>query len=645
MRRAEAGGATLSAAALALVAAALFLGAGISDQRLFWIGGAALLLAAAAAAAALLGLRPAPILGRAGIAFFVLLGVLVAWQGASMAWSITASRSWDSTNRGLVYLAFAAVGALLGGSPRRLAEAAAALLGALFVVALSAKVVPAFYPDYGRLARLRFPLDYWNELALLGVAAAPLALWLSGRVERRRRVRVAGVLLLYAALVVVVLTFSRVGVVLALLAALLWLLLDRERLEGLEALALAVPAAALAAGSGLLLPGVASDEQGHAVRLDDGLLFGAVLLAVALALAVSARVVFRMRFEPARRRQVARAAALVLVLLVLAALGAAVVRAGGPAGFVRARWHEFDNSTTRQLTESSSRLTSASSSNRWQWWQEAWRGFTNHPLEGTGAGSFELADRHLRHTSLVTIEPHNTPLQFLSETGIVGFGLYAAAALAAVLGLRRRERDPARTALTLAALLALVHSIVDIDWQFVAVQGPLFLLVGALIARPGERGPRRPLFAAAIAVCGLAALYSLASPWLANRQVDGAYAALARGDFAAVVSDAKQAHSLNPLDVQPILLQASIESALGHTQEATGLFVEATRREPRNPDAWYQLGDFVLAKLGNPRLAYVYLNHSYTLDSRGPAGIRCADLDTARWEAFREGPGGPSCRR
>ena len=50
------------------------------------------------------------------------------------------------------------------------------LLGALFVWALAAKVIPGLYSDYGRLARLRYPLGYWNELALLAAASVPIAL-------------------------------------------------------------------------------------------------------------------------------------------------------------------------------------------------------------------------------------------------------------------------------------------------------------------------------------------------------------------------------------------------------------------------------------------------------------------------------------
>src|SRR5690242_10060626 len=200
MQRAAVPGALAPAAAVALCFAALFLSGGSSQSRLFWIGAAAVIVAAIGWA-----VRP-PELTRRALVFFVSFAAFVLWQAASIAWSIQPARSWDYTNRSLVYLAFAAVGALLGGTePRKLAYAAAALLGALFVWALAAKVVPALYADYGRLARLRYPLGYWNELALLAAAAVPLGLWLG------RRVRLAGGLLLYAAVVVVVLTYSRVG--------------------------------------------------------------------------------------------------------------------------------------------------------------------------------------------------------------------------------------------------------------------------------------------------------------------------------------------------------------------------------------------------------------------------------------------------
>ena len=183
MRRPAVRGALLPAAAAALAFTALLFSDGSSESRLFWIGAAVVVIAAVG-----WGARP-PALPATAVAFFAALAVFVLWQGASIAWSIEPSRSWDYANRGLVYLAFAAVGALLGGvAARRFTYVAAGLLATLFVWALAAKVIPGLYSDYGRLARLRYPLGYWNELALLAAASVPIGLWLL------RRARVAGAL-------------------------------------------------------------------------------------------------------------------------------------------------------------------------------------------------------------------------------------------------------------------------------------------------------------------------------------------------------------------------------------------------------------------------------------------------------------------
>jgi len=611
--------ALLPAAAGLLTFAALFLNHGSSDARLFWIGSAAVVAAAVGWAVR------QPQLSRPGIVFFAALGGLVLWQGLSISWSIQPARSWDYTNRGLVYFAFAAVGAVLGGVPvRRLAQAGAVLLGALFAWALAAKIVPGLYDDYGRLARLRYPVGYWNELALLAAASVPLALWLVGRRSFDRRVRVGGALLLYAALVVAVLTYSRVGIVLTVAAAVTWLAFDRERLVAVGPLAVAWVVGALVAGAALLLPGVADNGQSDDVRLEDGLAFGA-------ALVIGAAVVFfatRRVQDRAVDERVARRIGVGLTTLVVAALAIAVVRSGGPVDFVRDRWHEFSNPVSAQVPNAPGRIASVSSSNRWRWWTEAWDAFVDHPLRGTGAGTFGLTDRLERDTSLAVTEPHSAPLQDLTETGLVGFALISTALVAAALAIWRRERSGALTALGLAAALCVVHSLVDIDWDYVAVQGPFFLTVGALVSGPPRPavGRRQLLRSAVLAVAALAALYSLASPWLADRRIDKAYDALVRGDRGTARDEARAAQALNPLAVQPLWVWALTERG----EQALELYRRARDLEPKNPETWYVLGEFELHVLMRPRDAYRDLNQSYTLDPYGPAGQEGGALDEAR---------------
>src|SRR6266545_2609421 len=518
MRQAAVRGAILPTVAVAMAFAALFFNDGSSQSRLFWIGAAAVIVAADGWA-----LRP-PQLSSAAVVFLAALAAFVVWQGVSIAWSIQASRSWDYTNRGLVYFTFAVVGVLLGGvSPRRFAYGAAVLLGALFVWALAAKVIPGLYGDYGRLA----------------AASVPVALWVVGRA------RAAGALLLYAGLVVVVLTYPRVGIVLTVVAALVWLALDERRLEAIGPLAVAWIAGAAVASAALLLPGVSDDGQPHGVRLQDGLVFGAALVVGAVVVAAALRYVVTRAVD----RRVVRAAAALLAAVVLAALAAAVVRAGGPGDFVSDRWHEFSNRVSSQVTNERGHLVSISSSNRWRWWKEAWDAFADHPVQGTGAGTFGLTDRIERDSPLAVVEPHSAPLQDLSETGIVGFLLIVLTLAAATVAILRRERTPAATSLALGAAVCVVHSLVDIDWDYVGVQGPLFLTVGMLVSGPG-RARRGWLPAAAAGVCAFAALYSLMSPWLAEHRLSAAYDSLTQGNAVAGVDEAKSAHAFNPLALE-----------------------------------------------------------------------------------------------
>jgi tetratricopeptide (TPR) repeat protein len=607
MRGSAVRGALAPGAAAVLCFAALFLSAGSSQSRLFWIGTAAVLVAAIGWA-----VRP-PTLPRPALLFFAVFAAFVLWQAASIAWSIQPARSWDYANRSFVYLAFAAVGALLGGvAPRKLAYGAAALLAALFLWALAAKVVPALYSDYGRLARLRYPLGYWNELALLAAASVPIGLWLC------RRVRLAGGLLLYTALVVVVLTYSRVGILLSVLVAVVYLFLDERRLETVGVLAVAWIAGVAVAGIALLLPGVADDNQSHSVRVHDGLLFGLAFVVGAVAVVAALRYVVTRAVDA----RVVRAVAVALAVLAVVALVVSVVRAGGPVRWTQDRWHEFANPVSAQIAQGPNRITSASSSNRWRWWQEAWNAFADHPANGTGAGTFGLTDRIERTSPLAVVEPHSTPLQFLTELGLVGFLLYGAL----LVTIARRAFLP----LGLAIATCFLHSFVDIDWGYIAVQGPLFLLIGALLA--GPPAPRRGwLVPVAAAVCALAAVYSLASPWLSVQRLNAGLDAAASGNLLGALDRAQSAHSFNPLAVEPLWLEAALTL---DRARALHLYRQARDLEPENPDTWYQLGAFELHQLRQPRPAYRDLNHAYTLDNFlfGKGTTPGRDLDRARCE-------------
>jgi O-antigen ligase len=626
-------------AAGALLVWALFFGGGSSDP--VWLGALALVVAAGAAAAALLTLLPLPSPGPYGLAFIVLLAGFVAWSGASVAWSIQPDRSWSYTNRGLVYLAFACVGllvcALVPRAPRRLAAGLALLLALVLGWALLGKVVPSLFPDGARVARLRAPVGYWNALALLGDVALVLGLWLASRRGLDRRLRIGGVLVAYAAIVAVLLTYSRAAVVVGAIAVGFWILLARPRLDALAALVVAATGAGIVAALAVTSAGLTEDNQPHDARVRAGIFFALLLVGGAALVAGAAASLLRYEagrpLDRSRRRLlIARTLAAIAVALVLG-LVASVARAGGPGGWVDARVDEFTNVQT-QPTQGPSRIGSFSSGNRWTWWREAVSAFAGRPLQGTGAGSFELAHRLERtEFSPPGKEPHNLALQFLSETGLIGLALFAGAVAAAALAVRDSLRRVARAdraagiALSAGLLAYGLQALVDFHWDFVAVTGPALLVLGTLVAAgrpPVAAGSSQPMWAVGAGALAVAALFSLASPWLAERKLEEA---LTARSGAERIRAAKDAHSLNPLSIEPLLIWANAEPDI---PEAKKVFEKATTIQPENPQVWYEFGVFELEVDDFPRQAYEYLNRSYTLDRFGPASEKGGPLDEAR---------------
>jgi hypothetical protein len=578
-----------------LVAAVLFFGGGSGSSTLPWIGGAAILLAAG-----LVATRGFP----QGAIALLPLAALAIWCAASVGWSIEPDRSWDYANRAVVYTAFALVGSYVAGRTRQLAVGLGVILGVVCAWSLAGKVFPWLYEDYGRIARLRGPIGYWNALALLAAIALPIGLWLA------TRWRAAGALLVYGWLVALALTYSRGGIAVAVIVVAVWLAVSGFWLQGLATLVAAgVPAAGVGAIA-FALDGVTSDGASHATRVHDGLIFGAVLVAGAGLTYVLSGI------PPPEPVPAVRRAAIALV--VVAAVAVCLV------GSFHARtwWDEFTAPVSSEVSNSPSRLTEASSNHRWVWWKEGWRGFKQHELAGTGAGSFEFTNlRYRTSTTDRALEPHDLPIQFLSETGAVGLVLFLVAMLALARG-ARRPTDP-ELALALALPAYLLHGLVDIDWDFAAVSAPVFLIAGSLVVKPIEV-PRRS-FSAGLAAAGiaLAAVSSLFAVWLGNRWTGQAEDALGTHNARAVTL-AKRARSVQPLSVEPIFVQALAEQLERHYGQTLGLLRKATRLQPENKETWFALGEFDFRVRHCPRIALRELNRFTELDRQDPGNAEYA---------------------
>src|SRR5438094_9844378 len=290
----------------AVVVSAVLFSKGSSDDPLIWIGGLAIAFAAAAAVSAAVGSLAVPALSALALATVGCFAGLVVWQGFSMLWSIEADRTWNYVNRALVYLAFLVLGLALGTmrrAPRFAAGGLAVVTAAAIGWALATKIFPGLSAETERVARLNSPIGYWNVLALLTVFALPLALWIAAPRSRPAWLRAVGVVYLYAALVALVLTFSRGGVAVGIVAVALWLAVGRPRIESAVALGVALVPTLAVAGWAFSRPGLTKDAQPRSLQVHDGRWFGLALVLGGIGAFVGA--VWLSRYE--RRRPLADA--------------------------------------------------------------------------------------------------------------------------------------------------------------------------------------------------------------------------------------------------------------------------------------------------------------------------------------------------
>jgi tetratricopeptide (TPR) repeat protein len=568
------GGNAVLAALGILLAAALVLGQG----RFFWVGVGAVVCAACVGAASLWGLLPRPVLTRAGAVCLGLFGAFALWSLSSILWSEAPDRSWDFFNRTFVSLAFLALGLFV--DRRRYADVLAGLVALLVSWSL---VVKVFALDDGRRARLHEPIGYWNTLGLIAAFGVPLALRLSSRLM--------SALLLYGSVVAILLTQSRGGLLLATVAGAGWLVLERSRYEPALRLAISVPPALAVGVFALSFDGIAEDGQSHSARLSAGLWFGLALVAGAALVAFLARQEIAW---PLLRR-----AAWVLVPL-------------GVAAFLFFGTRAALDFTDPVTPESPSRLTEGSGNNRAQWWEEAARGFADNPIVGNGAAAFQVNHRRYRESNVEVREPHSLPLQLLSETGLIGFALFAGAVVAAGLAVRRDER-----ALLFVLALFGVGVLYDIHWDFTAACAIVFATLGALLTRGWKEGGSETLWAAGVVALALAGVYSISAPWLADQRIDDAYRAINKGDLALAADKARQARTLNPTSVEPLFALGFVQDALGQFDRAREYYARATEVQPENRETWFELGSLEY-EFKRYQDAYSRFNRMYALDPHGP---------------------------
>jgi hypothetical protein len=629
-----AGAVAVTALVGATLLAAAFAGDGSGVDGILPVGGAAVVLLAGALVASSLGRGAAPRIGSSGAMLAVTMVALVAWTGATIAWSIVPDRSWDAFNKNVAFAAFLGLGIVFAGSSGRVAtrlgaSTLALVTGVVLTWALVAKIVPSLDPGGDRVARLREPVDHWNALALVADMALVLGLWLGASRGHLRIVRIGGGLLVYVATLVLLLAISRAGVVAGIAVLALWLGLTRERVTGgLLLVAAALPAGLVGAWA-FTRPALVEDGASRSDRVADGAVFGVLVLVGACVVIALVAIGSRRALGEETRRAIDRG------LLAAAALGAA----GAAAAVALAVGSAVSSgSSCREVVNDPSRFGSFDLGDRRCWWNEAWDVFAGHSPEGAGAGTFEIARRRYRIDARNVAQPHDVPLQQLADGGVVALGLFlafvAAAAATCLCALRRLHggEHAGAVALVVAPVAYGLHALVDYDWDFLAVTAPAMIALGVLAAagRPSGDRRRRPLLAVGAILVALVVLLSFSFPRLAERNARESTRALGEGDFASARGQALWARFFNPLAVEPLHALARIAERQKLRDTAEGRYVQAVELQPENPETWYALGLFEFQVLGKMCAAYRFLNNAYTLDPAGSQWVKGGELDVAR---------------
>jgi tetratricopeptide (TPR) repeat protein len=591
----------------------------------------------------------------------IALGSLVGYtvlSFLSILWAGVPGDAWEGANRTLLYLLVFALFACW----RQRGHSAALLLGGWTVAMIGLAAFVALHANAATSAslqgilpsgRLVYPSGYANANAAqwlmafwpaLLLARSPRLPWWVRGVLAGGAVLLAEVALLsqsrgslYATPVMLVLVFA--------------LLPARTR-----TFAVLVP---VAAGIGAAAPAV--------LRVGDNLKHGAVApaaihsattamfaaaLGVALVVALGAAIESRRAFSETSVRRIRRGLSAVAIATLVVVLAVGLVAAGNPVSRVRHGWETFKAGYSAEITVGS-RLTSGLRSNRYDFYRVALNEFVAHPLIGIGADNFQQQYLASGRSDETPHYPHSVELRTLAQTGLVGallalVGLGAAltAGADAVRSKIRRRADPLARDVAAAALAGfaywVLHGSVDWFWEFAGLGAPAFALLGIACAlQPGppppisehsqggvkggmptpfpspQGGPvsgRRRWGFVAGALLALAAVVSLAAPWLSQLQVQSAARIWTNAPQKAYAR-LENAAQLNPVSDQPYLVAGSIALRFDDLPRADHEFSLALGRTPGDAYATLERGA-IASTMGDRTQALGLLARAVRLNPR-----------------------------
>ena len=533
--------------------------------------------------------------GRLRIAFAGLMGALAAWIALSAIWSISTPGSLREVERMLVYLAVALAIALVlrrGDGP---AVVAGVCTGIVLVVGygLVTRLLPDRFgsaDDPFNAYRLARPLGYWNSFGLFAAMGVILVLGVVAHARARRYAVLAGAA---APMLVVALyfTFSRGSWVALTFAIAATIALDPRRLRLMWSLVVLAPALLLGVVIASRQEALTREDPAPAAAAHEGHRVAWILAGLILGSAALAWLAHRVADGiPASGRN-RRAVDVGLAVTGLAVLVVALVAVGGPGDALGELRERFEAAPTSVGPDLNDRLLSVSGNGRGETIDVAWGMSSDHPVAGTGAGTFEYVWYERRPSLQVVRDAHSLYAESLGEIGVAGFLLLTGALVVPVLGAIRGRRNRFAAPAAGAYVAWAAAASLDWHWEMVSVTVTALLAGGAALLA-AERGrfrllpPRgRGVLLAAAVVLSTAATWSL----VGNQALFAAREATARDDWADAREHGRRARALLPWSAEPDLVLGDAAAGLGDRDEAVRSYRAAVEADPRNWVAWLHL--------------------------------------------------------
>ena len=534
------------------------------------------------------------------------LCAFAAWTAIGLIWSESQERTVAELARVATYAGVFALALNAYGrdAVRRTVYSVGAALAVIGALALLSRLHPPWFPanETGKaleiaVARLNFPVDYWNALAALMAIGTPLLLAIAVNSRRIATQALATASVPVMALVAFY-TLSRGGAIEIGVGLVAFVVLSPKRFQILPSVALAglggamliVAATQRTALKDGLSTQAALDQGNEMIAIVLVVCIGVALLRAAFGLAERHRLLPQPRLS---RRATGRGLA---VLLVVAIAAAAAIDLPGR---LSESWEVFKEPSPA-AGDTAGRFESASGNGRYQYWSATVDAAVENPLTGIGPGTWEFYWAREGSLPGFVRDAHSLFFEALGESGVPGLLLISGFIFGVIgFGIRRAFAAPLDTrpwiaAATAACIAFATAAAVDWAWEMALIPIVFLLLAAAILAArdpkedgsPNAQGPRPRIV---LGVLGVLALAAIGIPLIGTKAVRASQDDVNAGEVDSALEQARTAGNVEPWAATPPLQQALVLELQGGLGAAAEQARQATRREPTNWRTWYML--------------------------------------------------------